>query len=790
MLSAFGIAQSNNEHAIEERGTESKVRHLPGVANTGFGNHLPIKHVVLYKNGVGYFEHSGRVHGNEDLSIDFTTAQLNDVLKSLTVLDLGNGRITGVRYNSIAPLTQRLRALHLPFNEQTTRADFLWALRGTRVEVHGSAGSSAGRLLSVERTKKQNPGSYEITEATQISVMNDSGELHSYELTPGISVRIAESGLNEEIGRYFNLLESARTEDLRRMTISTAGDGERNLFVSYISEVPVWKSTYRIILPSNHQEKPLLQGWAIVDNTVGEDWKDVQLSLVAGEPQSFIQQISQPYYARRPVVPLPQSALLTPQTHEGSMTGGAPEPSSLGNVHGVVTDASGAVVANAAVTVKNLDTGLSQETSTNTNGEFGFQNVASGNSTLLVQARGFSPFSAGNFYLNSGRDYEIDPKLVVGAIRESIEVTAETTTVQTSSSQVSSRRGRRPAPPPAQPQMIAVAAQAVPQALGLEVGDLFEYNINQKITIGKDQSALVPIVQARIEAEKVTLWNDSNNYPLRALWVNNTSGLTLDGGSFNVIDADTFAGEGVLDEIRPAEKRIISYAVDPAVRINAKQESSDRPVTKVHVSRGTMTMTSEQHSSKTYLVHNSDSSARSVVLEYPVRADWKLAAGITPEESSASFYRFRVDVDSGKSSQFVVEEFRPLESAYEIKDLNDDQITLFARQKTITPEMEKIFREVLAKKAKISSLDDQSGQREEEVEEIGKEQSRLRENMTALKGSPEERELLRRYTGQLNTQEDRLAVLHKEIAELKTKKEAAEDELDQVLDKMTIDQTF
>jgi hypothetical protein len=226
------------------------------------------------------------------------------------------------------------------------------------------------------------------------------------------------------------------------------------------------------------------------------------------------------------------------------------------------------------------------------------------------------------------------------------------------------------------------------------------------------------------------------------------------------------------------------------VRISAKQESSDQPVTKVHIARGTMTMTSEQRTSKTYLVHNSDSSARSVVLEYPVRADWKLAAGITPEESSASFYRFRVDVDPGKTSQFVVEEFRPLEAAYEIKDLNDDQITLFARQKTITPEMEKIFRDVLAKKAKISSLDDQSGQREEEIEEIGKDQSRLRENMTALKGSPEERELLRRYTGQLNTQEDRLAVLHKEIAELKTKKEAAEDELDQVLEKMTIDQTF
>jgi hypothetical protein len=795
MVCSFSVAQSNSQHktvpAVRDGGIETNGQRSPAVANLGFGNHLPVKHVVLYKNGVGYFEHRGRVRGNEELSIDFTTGQLNDVLKSLTVLDLGNGRITGVRYNSIAPLNQRLRALHLPFNEQTTQADFLWALRGTRVEVHSAAGSASGRLLSVERTKKQNPGSYEITESTQISVMNDAGELRSYELTPGISVRIAESGLNEDIGRYFKLLESARTEDLRRMTISTAGDGERNLFVSYISEVPVWKSTYRIILPSSRQEKPLLQGWAIVDNTVGEDWRDVQLSLVAGEPQSFIQQISQPYYARRPVVGLPQSVLLTPQTHEGSMTGGAAVASSVGNVHGVVSDPNGAGIANATVTIKNLDTGVSQETTTNPSGAYSFQNVASGNNSLVAQAPAFSVFSSGNFYLNAGRDYEVDPKLQVGMSNQTVNVTGEGALVQTSMASVArSRYSRKPAPPPAEPQMIAVAAQAVPQALGLEVGDLFEYDINQKITIGKDQSALVPIVQARIEAEKVTLWNDSNSYPLRALWVNNTSGLTLDGGTFNVVDADTFAGEGVLDEIRPAEKRIISYAVDPGVRISAKQESSDRPVTKVHIAKGVMTMTSEQRSSKTYLVHNSDSSARSVILEYPVHADWKLAAGITPEESSASFYRFRVDVVASKTSQFVVEEFRPLEAAYQIRDLNDNQIALFASQKTITPEMEKTLREVLTKKAKISSIEDQSSQREDEIEEIGKDQSRLRENMTALKGSPEERELVRRYTGQLNAQEDRLVVLHKEIAELKSKKEAAEDELDQMLERITMDESF
>jgi hypothetical protein len=150
--------------------------------------------------------------------------------------------------------------------------------------------------------------------------------VRSFELWPGTSVRIADRELSDEVTRYLNLIGSAKAVDLRRLTISAAGAGEREVFVSYISEVPVWKSTYRILLDKEHSTKPLVQGWAVVDNTIGEDWKNVQLSLVAGAPQSFVQDISQPLYVRRPVVPLPHSATITPQTHESAMNAPAPPP--------------------------------------------------------------------------------------------------------------------------------------------------------------------------------------------------------------------------------------------------------------------------------------------------------------------------------------------------------------------------------------------------------------------------------------------------------------------------------
>src|ERR1051325_2528621 len=149
---------------------------------------LPIRRVVLYKNGVGYFEHLGRVRGSQNVHIDFTSAQLNDVLKSLTVLDLSGGRITGVDYNSEAPLARRLATLRLALGEKPTAAEFLDALRGARLEVRTAKGMAiAGKLLSVEQKSivKDNG----TNEWTEISLVSDTGEVRTSEVTPEMSLQ-------------------------------------------------------------------------------------------------------------------------------------------------------------------------------------------------------------------------------------------------------------------------------------------------------------------------------------------------------------------------------------------------------------------------------------------------------------------------------------------------------------------------------------------------------------------------------------------------------------------------
>jgi hypothetical protein len=756
---------------------------------------LPVKRVVLYKNGVGYFEHTARVHGTQDLSIDFTTAQLNDVLKSLTAVDLGEGRVSSVRYNSIAPLDERLRSLRLPFGEQVTQSEYLLALRGARVEVRSGSATAAGRLLSVEKLRKQRTKE-DFEDVTVFSIVTDTGEMKNFELGPGTTVRIAERELTDEVGRYLSLIGSSRARDVRRMSFSAVGSGDRDVFVSYISEVPIWKSTYRILFSDKPAEKPLLQGWAIVDNTIGEDWKDVQLSLVAGAPQSFIQNISQPFYARRPVVPLPESVMLTPQSHEatvqmeqleqyaklqpgvGSGSGGGMgagvfrASNAKTGLSGIVKDPSGAAVSGAHVTVRNEETGGSQVAHTDRQGRYSFSDIQPGNSALFVNAPGFQRFNLSNVYIGIGRTNQIDATLNVGAASETVEVTGAAPMVQTSTS------------------VVTVVGKQSSEAEGKSAGDFFEYKIKQKINIGKNQSALVPILQAHIEAEKVTLWNEGSA-PLRALWIKNTSGQVLDAGSFNVLETDTFAGEGVMETIHPDERRLLSYAGDAAVHVKYTADENEKPFSRVRIAKGIMLLTKEQRRSNKFTIHNADSDSRQVIVEYPGEKEWELTSATPkPEESSESYYRFRVPVDAGKTAELTVEAVHPEETRYELTNLDDDEVELLVQQKRMTPTMQQAFNRILKLKEKVDTFGAQISERKRESEQIANDQNRIRENMKALKGSSEEKTLLQRYVGQLDAQESRLGALRKETLDLTAQQNQARSELDRMILDVNLDESF
>jgi hypothetical protein len=799
---------STAEPKSTEAAAEARESAKPAAAN------LPVRRVVLYKNGVGYFEHLGHVRGSQGVHIDFTSAQLNDVLKSLTVLDLSGGRITGVDYNSEAPLARRLATVRLALGERPTTAEFLGALRGARLEVRSGNGPAlTGKLLSVERKTRTGAGAGWTVETDEISLITDSGEVRSVDLNAATSVRIAEKDLQVEVGKYLGLIASSRDQDVRRMTISTAGTGERNLYVSYISEVPIWKTTYRIVLPSKAEKKPLLQGWAIVDNTVGEDWDGVELSLVAGAPHSFVQQLSEPFYGRRTVVPLPESVQLSPQTHAATLMRGN------GRLSGMVTDPTGAALPGANVRLQDVNNGVIAQTTTESNGQYSFSGVSAGNYRVEVERPGFRKNVITSLNVTPGEN-QFNSQLQVGSNTEAVMVTAVTsTTLNTESAIVSEGKmlrgvanrphvdalainGRNFGSLAALQPGVAGASVAdveearemsVAAASGQELGDLFEYKLKDRVTLKKNQSALVPIAQTEIDAEKVSLWSGTtgSGRPLRGLWLKNTSPLTLDGGSFSVLENEVFAGEGLTDPIKPGERRLISYATDLGVLVEASKNSQPQHVTRVKISKGVLTQVSELYERTLYLARNQDAITRTLVIEHPARPEWQLAKGAKePEEKAPGVYRFRVEVPSKASASLPVEEVRTLATTYELSNLDEQQIGLFVKQGTITGEMAEALKKITAQKAVVAKLEEEIENRQKDIDRIVEDQGRLRENMKALRGSAEEKALLQRYTKQLDEQETQLDVLRKKIKDTEAQRDKANNQLEKMIEDLQIEATL
>lgn len=706
---------------------------------------LPVTRVALYKNGVGFFEHTGRVNGDAAVTIDLTSGQLNDVLQSLTAIDLNGGRISGAGYNSTTPLDQQLKTLPLSLDDNPTASDFYSAIRGARVEVHSGGASITGRLLSVEArsapVKSDDSSGTNGIDRYFITVVSDAGETRTIELTPVTSVRMLDASLHSDVMRYLRLIDANRSQGLRHLTLSDNGTGARELRVSYISEVPIWKSTYRILFTNSNSSsqqtgvpggrslsggvEATLQGWSVVDNTTGADWNNVELSLIAGAPQSFIQPLSQPIYSRRPEIPIAEEAQLTPQTHDSSLEPEAKE----------VASANETVTVNAAP--------MAQMALRASSG------VARG------YGAGIGPGSGGN--IGGGVYHGLG-----GPIANYEDV---------------------------------ASASITPDTQAAAFDDFFEYRINQPITIRKNESALVPILQAKVTADPVTLVSYSSgltSQPLRALWVTNTSGLTLDRGSFTVIEDGNFAGEGLLDPVHPDEKRLLSYAADQAVHVAVGDEKNSSHVTLIRGSRGVLNIHRAELHEVTLVLHNAAPARRTVVSEVPVINGWKLdsmanAASSDPKpvETTPTVYRFRTEIAPGETARLHIGATHSGYTTYYLTRSDDNQLQMILNVSDHNPALETALQPVLDARRKVADAQVAVDQTKADLDSLRSDEERQRANIVALKDA--DKSARDRFVNELNKTEDSINSAQSELATRNAALDAAKAALAGAIENLQID---
>lgn len=280
---------------------------------------LVLKQVTLFNNGVGYFQLRGNVMAGEEIPLRVKSNQMNDLLKSLTVLNLTGGQVSSIVYDNDKTIPQKLDEFNFQLRKNQGLPQILRQLQGTEIQVLTGSTPIRGTIMGVEKRSTQEEEV--IVPWFFLTIMDQNGQMRTFDTGEITGIKLVDAKLNKDLGRYLSILFQKHQKNGKTVTITPTGQGPQELLVSYITEVPVWKATYRIVIPDSDKGKnPFLQGWAIVDNVSGEDWQNVQLSLVSGLPVSFIQELYAPRFKKRPELKMDDEDAVAPAVPEAVMS--------------------------------------------------------------------------------------------------------------------------------------------------------------------------------------------------------------------------------------------------------------------------------------------------------------------------------------------------------------------------------------------------------------------------------------------------------------------------------------
>jgi hypothetical protein len=493
----------------------------PGVsAQAGRGSpdaaaaRLPVRKVVLFSSGVGFFQREGEVDGDAKVDLTFPASDINDLLKSLTIQDLGGGQVQAVGYDSRDPVERTLRSFAIDLAGNPGQAQILSQARGEKVEVVSAGPPIVGSIVGVETRSR--PGKDGAPVPVEQLNLFTAGGMQAVNLADVTQIRFLNPTLEAELRKALETLALSKDTRKKSVRVQFKGAGKRPVRVSYVNESPVWKTSYRLVL--DPKGKPFLQGWAVVENPSDEDWTDVRMALVSGRPISFKMDLYTPLYNPRPTVEPELFASLRPPTYDGSMD-------ARGRVLAATPAAPPAAMAPgkpAGPTGGGAD--MSRRKTSEESLAFGMQN---GRGAVMAEMA--------------------DKTINLG-------------------------------------QGVASAAQAA------QLGDFFQYTMDDPVTVARQKSALIPIVNKEIDGSRVSIYNPATHakYPLLGLRFKNASGLSLMQGPVTVFDGASYAGDARLPDLQPGEERLLSYAIDLGTEVEAKPTASAGRLVTVKIVRGVL----------------------------------------------------------------------------------------------------------------------------------------------------------------------------------------------------------
>lgn len=688
---------------------------------------LPIRRMILYKHGVGYFERRGELAGSE-LRLSFPRAAMDDVLKSLVALDLGEGQVHGVDFETPEDRAAQISRGSIHLSDNRSLLDLLRDLRGRRVRLHmgddrpdpkKGFGLNAGRRPDPAEpappAEPATPSNAQI-EGLVIGVdVEDEEQLRfpivSVYQPEGRQVRavpvreikrleVLDDRSAEDL-TYF--LRAAQSEEDRRAATLRLSEGAHNLLVGYIAPAPAWRVSYRMLAePRTENSEPLapsatevlgsqfsvlLQGWGLFDNQLDEDLENVALTLVAGMPVSFRYRLYEPRTPERPLVADEERTVAAPVEFSGMA---APPPAMA---------------------------------------------------MPAPQAMKRSRMAA-------------DMPMAMAAAPEVSIAAAESSNV--------------------------------PVSVGEERGALFQYRVAHPVSVARGQSAMVPIVGQRLQGRKELLYNGAKlpKHPVASLRLRNETGLTLERGPVTVLEDGDYAGEAVLPFTRAGGELIVPYAVELGISIT-EEHGGERQTSGLRVRDDYLVVQEWDIQITTYRIHNTLGAPADVTVEQAIAPNYAVADTPAPLEQAQGLARWPVSCAPNAETVFVVRQRAETSRWEQLRGMAGQQLHEYLKQRYLDEKTYKALAEVLATYEQIAAHQRRQAEIERERQAAYKQQQQIQGSLAPLGREGDEGALRTRYVATLGALEDRLGGLAAEETRLNGEIARLEREAQQKLAKLS-----
>ncbi len=659
---------------------------------------LKIVKIVIFKHGVSYLINKGSIKGNGTFEIEFKIDEMNDILKSLFALDTSEkGYISSISYDAALDTSQLLRSIMLDIPDQNSFSSLITQIKGARIKLKsGSSEELEGTIMGLETIDKI-VDNRTVAEKL-IVILNTNNEVEKIPFADIKGFKILNENLNKDLQFFLDTSIAGKKKDSKKIVINceSGGDDEsdRDIFVSYLREAPIWKTSYRIIMTKSQAEAKecLLAGYALIENTTNDDWEEIELTLVAGMPVSFIYDFYRPIYIERPKISPPKVSTARP------------------------TD---------------IEEGLKSEE---------FKEIA-----MEAEAATRAPPAPKRAKMKKADTSSFGRYLGAMAVDEdAFDKLTTSTKVKTK-----------------------------------DLGELFEYNISNPVSIKRKSSALVPILTEKMTAKKILLYNknEHDKNPNACMEITNNTDLTLERGPVTIVYDDNLAGEAIIPFLNKGDTRILNYAIEQAVVINREEESENLSTHRISFSSGYSYEYYFTNLTTEYKIKNKTTETKELYLDHPKSSGYKFIEKPMEPEETANYWRFKITLKPNDAIKFKLKEQLETYTSYYIWNWTKEQIrnkiANYIKRQFIDATLEKLLNEIAELIGKKEDLASERDKLEEERNRMTDAQSRIRDNIAVLGNSRQEMTLKEKYVTKLSEQENafesiksRIDKLDKEIKEL------------------------